>query len=366
MDERDYYLAFSLANNIGPIRLRKLVNYIGSAKSAWLSTKIQLEKAGLGPKTLAELIKFREEFVLSDYLNKLKNAKCDFIAFCDKDYPQGLNQLSNPPIVLFIKGDKSCLKSDKTIGVVGARKMTSYGTSVTESLIADLTAFGFTIVSGMALGVDARAHESCLNSGGKTIAVLGNGVDLPFPRENENLYYKIIDSGGLIVSEYPLGMSPSIGSFPARNRIIAALSLGILITEAAEDSGSLITASNAASLGKKIFAVPGPITSRMSDGSLKLLKEGAVVVSGAQDILKQLQINNEQLTKGEKKINLEKLNLSKDEKAIFKLLENEGMTSDEIAKKLKVPIWKISVVLSGLEMKNVIKNSEGKFCLANI
>ncbi len=361
MDERNYYLGFSLANNIGPIRFRNLLNYFGSASSAWKGTNKELREAGLGPKTIEGFLGFREEFGFGDYLEKLRKTKSDFIASFEKSYPNSLTKLPNPPIVLFVKGDKSCLDNEKNIGVVGARKMTSYGENVTETLISDLVSSGFTIVSGMALGVDATAHTFCLENKGKTIAVLGCGVDCPIPRENEWLYEQILDGGGLTVSECPLGMKPLPGSFPARNRIIAALSLGILVVEAGEDSGSLITAEWAKKLGKPIFAVPGPITSQQSKGAIKLLKEGGNFVQSAKDILDVLNIRETQTTK-ENQIS-KNLKLSKVEKTVFDLLQNESMDVDEISKKLKLKIIKLNIILSDLEMRGILKNQGGRFAI---
>lgn len=351
-----FYLSFALVDGIGPKRFESLLKKLGTAEKAWESSINELKNTGLGPKTIAVLGSFRNTFSAKEYVQKLKKNNIWFVAQNEKEYPNGLKKLPNPPIVLFGRGDKSCLNISKSIGVVGTRKVTSYGREVTESLVADLVSYGFTIISGMALGVDAIAHQSCLESGGKTIAVLGNGVDLPFPRENSNLYTKIIESGGTVISEYPPGVNPTKGSFPARNRIIAALSLGILITEAAEDSGSLITAEWGFSLGKKVFSVPGPINSSMSRGSLKLLKQGAVLVQNTQDILNEFGIQSSRLRSKNKK---DYGGLNKEELRIVRLLEKEPLGQDLLAKKLKIPVRKLSIILSGLEMQGVIKGSSG-------
>lgn len=363
VDEKVFYLGFALANDIGPSRFGKLLNYFGSAKAAWSGSESELRAAGLGPKTLEKFKSFRDEFNYQVYLEKLRKTKTDFIALCDSAYPEGLKKLPNPPTVLFVKGDKSCLENEKTIGVVGARKMTSYGESVTESLVSELVGYGFVIISGMALGVDATAHNSSLKNKGQTIAVLGCGVDCPFPKENERLYEEILDGGGLIVSEYPLGMEPMVGSFPARNRIIAALSLGVLVSEAGEDSGSLITAEWAKRLGKPIFAVPGPITSYQSKGAIKLLKEGGTLVQSAEDILKIINpkskiLNSKQI------LNFNKLKLTREEREVLSLLQSESMDIDEISKKVKFKIMKLNIILSDLEMRGILKNDGGKFILS--
>lgn len=362
--ERDFFLAFAVSDGVGPKRFEVLLKHFGSAQKAWAGPKDEFEKCGVKDKTFEKFDAFRKKFDLEKYLIELSKKNIWFVTQNEKEYPQGLKSLQNPPIVLFGRGDKSCLKLSKTIGVVGARKVTNYGREVTENLVGDLCSAGFTIVSGMALGVDAIAHSACLDNKGKTIAVLGNGVDLPFPRENIRLYQKIIENG-TVVSEYPPGTNPSKGSFPARNRIIAALTRGVLITEAAENSGSLITAEWSIKLNKKVFSVPGPINSSMSRGSLKLLKQGAVLVQGAKDILDEFSISYSQFPNKSKKINSKHNGLSGEELKIVRLLENEPMQQDTLARKLKIPVWQISITLSELEMKGVVMSAGGIISLKN-
>ena len=232
---------------------------------------------------------------------------------------------------------------------------------MTADIVTDLAKNNMVIVSGMAMGVDAAAHTAAINTKGLTIAVLGCGVDCPYPRENESLYEKIIDSNGLIISEYPLGMPANQGTFPARNRIIAGLSLGVLITEAAVDSGSLITAEYAKKQEKPIFAVPGPITSQVSKGSYKLIKEGAIMVSSGKDIISELGIKNKLRNKD---IADKFQNLSKDEMKIISALENESKLIDEISTETKIPVAKLAIILSGMELSGIIKNSSGKWSIA--
>ena len=361
MEEKDFYLAFSVSLGIGPVRFDNLLKHFGSAEKAWGGSAGDFKKCDIGEKIFLKFDLFRKKFDLEKYLSELRERDIWFVAQNEKEYPQGLKKLPNPPIVIFGCGDKSCLNSERKIGVVGTRKVTSYGREVTESLVTDLISFGFTIVSGMALGVDAIAHSSCLENKGKTIAVLGNGVDLPFPRENSGLYTKIIESGGAVVSEYPPGTNPAKGSFPARNRIIAALSDGVLITEAAEDSGSLITAEWGLKLDKKVFAVPGPINSSMSRGGLKLLKQGAVLVQDVQDMLDEFRVQGTGVRMKKEK---DYIGLDKEELRVVRLLENEPLTQDVLAKRLKIPVVKLTIILSGLEMQGIIKGSSGEIKLA--
>ena len=400
------YLSFILAPNIGPKTFEILVKHFGTAELAWKGREYELKKAGLGPKTLHDFLEFREKFSAQDYERKLEDAQVEFIAKCEARYPKCLLKLPNPPIGLFCKGNIELLGSChpghdqdhiglgshlkivdsgqarmtrkeqdsrllfqskrgndtlKTIAVVGTRKTTSYGRQVTEKLVSELVVAGFTIVSGLALGVDAIAHRTAIENNavsagrqGLTIAVLGCGVDCASPGENTNLYNQILEQDGLIISEYPLSEPPKPGTFPARNRLIAALSKATLVTEAAADSGSLITADWAQKLGKKVFAVPGPITSRQSDGTAYLLKRGAKFVTSAQDILEEL--HEFEQTQTIQKKDFSRLNLTSEEQKIIKLLQDEPLSIDEIQKRISIPIFKLSPIISALELRSIIKN----------
>jgi len=361
MSDNLYSLSFSLAPGVGPKGFQNLLKLAGSAQNAWKGSSSDFKKAGVGKVNFAKFDGFRREFDIREYLRKLKRARVEFIPFGDKYYPERLKKIESPPIGLFTKGNQKLLIGPQIIAVVGTRKITSYGREVTENLVGELCSSGFVIVSGMALGVDGIGHKSAIDNRGSTIAVLGCGVDCPYPRENEKLYEEILDSNGLIVSEYPLGMPANQGTFPARNRIIAGISMAVLITEAAEDSGSLITAQHAVEQGKKVFAVPGPITSQMSKGTLKLLKQGAVLVQSGEDILDALELKTQNLKLKTITKNLKLSKLNKQEAKIFEVLENEGRTIDEISKLADVKIGKLSIILSEMELKGLVRSSGGKF-----
>ncbi len=361
MGERDYYLGFSVANGIGPKRFAKLLSDFGFAKNAWNTPAFDI-KTSIGDKISQDFDNFRKEYDFDKYTNQLKKQKISFIALCDKEYPALLKKIPNPPIVLYVKGSKEILCSAQNdnpmIAIVGTRHITSYGRQITEMFAHDLAQEGLIIVSGMALGVDGVAHKATLDAGGKTIAVLGNGVDLPYPYENQKLYEEILDSGGAIVSEFPPGMPPSVGSFPARNRIVAGLSNGVLVTEGASDSGSLITANFGLKFGRKVFAVPGPITSPLSKAPLDLISKGAKLVTSAADILKEFSIktslSEKTSVKGE----------TKEEKIIIKILENEPFTFDEISRLTKINSSQLGSILSMMEIKGFVKIlSNGQFGL---
>lgn len=292
MEERLYWLGFSVFPGIGPVRFKKLLGHFGTAKSAWKSNVEDFKKGGLGEKTAIRFDEFRRNFPVRDYFQKLKNADVNFFTLGDPAYPELLSRIKNPPFVLYVKGDFDFRKTEnqKMIAIVGTRKITSYGSQVTEFVVRDLVYAGCVIVSGLAMGVDSKAHSVTLENNGKTIAVLGSGVDICTPMENIFLYRKILEAKGAIVSEFPLGQEPQKGSFPSRNRIIAGLCAGVVVTEGAADSGALITAEDAFSNNRKVFAVPGPITSDLSKGPNSLLAKGAIPVSSARDILQALEI----------------------------------------------------------------------------
>jgi DNA processing protein len=361
MEERDYYLGFALCSGIGPKKFILLLKTFKTAKKAWKASESELKTSGIGPAFAGKLISFINKFSLDSYQELLKQKQVSFIAGCDKNYPKLLKELDDSPIVLFTKGDFNSVDFEKTIGVVGTRKITNYGREVTKLFATDLALSGFTIVSGLAMGVDAVAGWSAIAAGGKTIAVLGSGIDLCFPPVNKPLYDKIIAGGGVVVSEFPLGVQPNRGTFPSRNRIIAGLSLGVLVTEGAVDSGALITADEAIKIKRPTFAIPGPITSSLSKAPLKLIGKGGKLVTSAEDILREFKIQNLKFEVASQKSKFE--NLTKEELKIVRLLENEGLSFDEIVRRSELNSSETASLISMIEIKGIIKNSEGLFQL---
>jgi DNA processing protein len=346
MSERDYWLGFSTISGIGPAKFKKLLAEFKTAKCAWEAKKF--------------------DFSIKDYLEELKKKDVWFITLQDESYPELLKEIKNPPFVLYGKGNASLLNNKNTIAVVGARRTTQYGREVTKLLTTELILNGFVIVSGLALGVDAVSHMTALeNNGsprgeaGRTIAVLGCGVDCCNPRENQSIYDEILKSGNCIVSEFPLGMKPTQWTFPARNRIIAGLSQAVLVTEGAEDSGSLITAKFALRFGRRVFAVPGPITSSMSKGPYVLIQKGAKLVTSGEDILKELKIINSKSQIPNKSQISKFKTATKDEVIILKFLENEPLHFDELVRRTKFKSSQLSSILSVMEIKGLIKSADG-------
>lgn len=351
--ERDYWLSFSVAPGIGPKSLDLLARNFETLKKAWNASEPELLPI-LKPALTSKFLKFREDFDLEKYKRQLHKQKISFITLMDKEYPGLLKEISAPPSVLYAKGDTSLLNSS-SIAIVGTRRITHYGREITELFAKELASADLTIVSGMAFGVDGVAHKAAIDENGKTIAVLGNGVDLPYPKENEKLYEEILDHGGLIISEYVPGMPPNNGTFPARNRIVAGLSMGVLVTEGAEDSGSLITANFGLEFGRKVFAVPGPITSQLSKAPLDLIEKGANLVMRTEQILKELRINDKGLRIKKEKTKIDGLN--REEKKIMEVLENEALYFDEIVKKTGIASSLLGTTLSLMEIKGLIRNS---------
>jgi DNA processing protein len=362
MDEETqlYYLAFSHFYGIGPIKFNALMKHFKSAKKAYQAEPKDLILL-LGNILGTKFIEFRQKFEPKKKFKELTQKKISILTSEDKNYPNSLRNITDPPICLYVKGNLKQLSFNNEdnyfFAVVGTRKPTAYGQQITKKLTFELSTAGLIIVSGMALGIDTLAHQAALEAEGKTIAVLGCGVDVIYPPTNTKLYQQIINQGGLIISEFPPGQFVLPGLFVARNRIISGLSMGILVVEGAKDSGALITARYAANQGKDVFAPPSPLTSPMGAAPNLLLKQGAKLVTDANDILEEfnLKVVSQQTAKI---VN----GLDKDEKIFFDLLLAEPRLVDELKEKTKQPINNILKILSLLEIKSLIeKNSEGKY-----
>jgi DNA processing protein len=289
------------------------------------------------------------------------------IEVSDKNYPKALKEAlknlisSLGPKRLFYKGDIDLLLDEKNcLAVVGSRHLTRYGRQSTEQIITECAAAGITIVSGFMYGGDEAAHSACVKAGGKTIAVMPCGINLVHPPQQKDLYQKILDTGGLIISEYESNLQPQTWMYVQRDRIVAGLSKAVLVTEAALNSGSLITASYAKKYGRKIFALPGQITSEVSKGTLKLIKEGAEPVAEANDILSFYKVLLAQRSaKREVGVN-QKTSITLEQK-ILDYLKREPMNADDLSRTLAVPVAQLGTTLSLMQLKGIIINESGKF-----
>jgi DNA processing protein len=349
MNERESLIAISSFVPFGPVRIKLLLSFFGSAQAVWKAPVSRLSKLGLGEEKIRQFAKFRREFN-SNYFIRLEKSNIEVKTFKDKDFPQNLKDLSDAPVVLYFKG--AIKQSDiNSIAIVGSRKMTSYGRDVANKFSYELATFGITIVSGLARGIDTVAHKGALSAGGRTIAVLGCGMDLIYPPENTSLAREIAASGALI-SEYPLGVPAIPINFAARNRIISGLAKAVVVIEGAEKSGTLLTASHAANQGKTVLAVPGQITSPLSAAPLFLIKNGAKMAISTSDILEELDLSPTTNCEAFEKI----IPSTKEEETFAKVLENEPLHLDEIARILSLDVAEVSARLTVMELKGLVKN----------
>lgn len=355
--ERKYWLAFSSFVGIGPKRFELLVKYFGSAEKAWRAADKEFLEIGLPSKLASSFINYRQKFSPDDYLKWIDSDGVRVLTIEDEEYPKLLKEIGDAPFVLYVKSSKVQGTSDKLeelfeigIAVVGTRKLTSYGREVTEKLVSDLTANGLTIVSGLARGLDGVAHKTAMETGGRTLAVMGTGINIVYPPEHRDLYEQIAEHGA-VISELPMGYPALRMNFPARNRIISGLSLGVLIPEAAEDSGSLITASFAGEQGREVFVVPGPITSPVSAGTNELLKKGAKLVTSVNDILEELEITIKKKHIEAKKV----LPANPKEKLILDILSSGQLHINTIVVKSGLPINETGSLLTMMEMKGIVR-----------
>ncbi|MDO8571939.1 MAG: DNA-processing protein DprA [bacterium] len=360
--ELPYYIAFSRFGQIGPERIGRLLHYFTSLQVAWNASAGELVKAGIDQKISWELVEGRKTIDPEKELGLLEREGVSAILCNDPEYPQYLSEIYQPPYVLYYRGTWPP-RGLVGFGVVGTRNITPYGRSVTPGIVRDLARAGFVIVSGLALGVDALAHQSALEVGGNTIAVLGTGVDRwsVYPSSNRTLADRIIESGGLVLSEYPIGTEPLKHHFPARNRIISGLSVGVLVIEADEKSGALITARCALEQNRDVFAVPGPIGNPMSRGPHSLLKQGAKLVTGAEDIIESYEFMHTEETNQGSGASCE----NSTQQMIYEHLSHEPLYIDEIALRCQLDTATANSTLLIMEMKGLVKNS-GSMCYIKV
>lgn len=283
-----FWVGFSKVPGIGPARLKTLLNYYGDIKVAWQASASELRATGLDKRSINNLVKARQNLDLEAELTRLDKLATSVLTWDSPDYPELLKSISDPPIVLYVRG--SILPQDEwAVAVVGTRQATAYGQECARILVSGLVENGITVVSGLAYGIDTAAHRAALNSRGRTVAVMGSGVDIIYPDENRKLAGAIIENGAL-VSEYPLGTKPEAGNFPRRNRIISGLSLGVLFVEGGFKSGARITTDYALEQGREVLAVPGSILRKSGSGPNYLIQNGAKLVTSTSDILEELNL----------------------------------------------------------------------------
>lgn len=370
LDEIRYWLALVNIKDVGPATIKRLLYVFKTPKNIFNATFSEIcDIQGIKENQSKNIKEFNEWEKIDREIQKIKKNDIKIITFTSSDYPESLKQIDSPPILLYSKGD---LKEDDkfSVAIVGSRLMTEYGKRVAEKIASELASYGLTIVSGMARGIDTASHKGALKAGGRSIAVLGCGIDRPYPYENTELL-KSLSKSGCVLSEFPLGTPPNKENFPRRNRIISGLSLGVVVVEASRESGSLITVNYALEQNKEVFAVPGNITSKVSQGTNELIKKGAKPVLDVKDILEELHPHLMAFKKYATKslsakgaIPAQAVEMTDDEKKVFAVLGNEPFHIDNIARNLGLPSHKLLGILLNLEIKGIVRQTEGKnFCI---
>jgi DNA processing protein len=349
MDDKRYWIGFTLVKGIGAVRFQRLLESFGDAESAWRAAPPDLAGAGLSAKLIARLVEVREKVDLARVWNQIQSKNIQVLTWVDEAYPQRLKEIEQPPPVLYLRGE--LLPDDNwAVAIVGTRRVTSYGRQVTEEIASFLAAHGITVVSGMARGVDAIAHNAALKAGGRTLAVLGSGVDKIYPPENRALAEQIFSQGG-VLSDYAPGTPPESLNFPPRNRIISGLSMAVVVIEAGETSGALITAEFAAEQGREVFAVPGNIFAPQSKGTNKLIQQGALPLLSASDIMQALNLTRI----GQQKAARKALPADEVEAKLLTTLGEEPMHVDELRNQTGLPVEKVSATLVMMELKGMVR-----------
>jgi DNA processing protein len=367
--ERSYYtLALTKVKGLGSVTGKKLITEIGTAEGVFKQGKKSLMAVvGIGKKLVDGIVSFDRWDEVEREIERAKDLGIRILSIDDNVYPERLKEIYDPPLVLYMRG-KIMTHDESAVAVVGSRHATTYGSLATERIARGLAENGITVVSGMARGIDSLAHRGALDGGGRTIAVLGSGVDVIYPPEHKRLYTEISERGA-VVSEFPPGTSPEAQNFPRRNRIISGLSLGVVIVEASENSGALITARQAMEQNREVFAVPGNITSLRSKGTHRLIQEGAKLVESVEDILKEFVY----LLKNEGTIESKTRNahqnikesLSAEEKKVFDQLKTEPVYIDSIIDETRLPSEQVLGILLQLELKGLVKQIAGKNFVLN-
>lgn len=353
--ETKYFNAINQIPQIGPATFKKLLKFFPSMEEAWKADSLQLNRAGLDKELVEIFLAKRREISPEAEIEKLEKEKIKIVTIRDRDYPQPLKEIYNPPALFYIRGDIKP-KDKFSLAIVGTRRLSPYGKQVAYQITSDLSRAGLTVISGLALGIDSLAHQAALENQSRTIAVLGSGLDNQsvYPAQNRYLAEQIARQGA-VISEYPVGTLPLKMNFPARNRIISGLALGTLVIEAGETSGALITAREALEQNREVFAVPGSIYWKTSWGTNNLIKMGAKMVTSASDILEELNLTLTTEYVKNQKIVAE----TKEEDILLKLLSYEPVHIDQLIKQSKIKAAAVNSTLAMMEMKGKVRNLGG-------
>jgi DNA processing protein len=353
-----YLLALATVSDVGPLRFRSLLGHFRGAREVFEAPQRELaELPQIGPKTAQQIKSFDRWDFVEKQLSWSDEIGAKFLSFDDGFYPANLKNIPDAPPLLYMRGEV-LPQDEKAIAVVGSRTFTNYGRKATEKIVGHLAELGVTIISGLARGIDSCAHRSALQAGGRTIAVFGCGLDRVYPTENGKLALEILSSGAWL-SEFPLGTEPVGVNFPRRNRLISGLSLGVVVVEAGEKSGALLTAGEALEQNREVFAVPGDITKATSRGTNSLIKQGAKLVTGLEDILEELKGLG--IKSRERKAQDERqLSLPPEERKLYDSLGETPLHIDELAETLERKTSEVLATLLGLELKGLVRQLPGK------
>ena len=368
MDPREAFIALNLIEGVGPVRVRQLMEHFGEAPAILRASKSALQQVrGIGEDTAESIAGWEKSTDLAGELKRIAESGCSVLIQSDAEYPELLRQIYDPPIVLYVKGALTA-KDKNSVAMVGSRQTTHYGVETARKLAYQLAYVGVTVVSGGARGIDTSVHQGALAAKGRTIAVLGTGINIVFPPENAELFEHIAASGA-VITQFPFNRPADKQSFPIRNRIVAGMTLGTVVVEANLTSGALITANMAVDCGRQVFAVPGRIDSPRSKGCHELIKKGAKLCEGAEDILGEFEYlfpaSNRPPSPAETGT-LPALTLSDHEQKIYAALDKEERSIDEVIWKCGLPASVVSVALLGLEMKRLVRQLPGKMFVRNL
>jgi DNA processing protein len=353
MDSKAYWVGFNLVKGIGAVRMRALLEHFGNLEVAWQAPADALAAAGLSARIIQNMVEIRSQVDLGLIMEHMERQGFRVITWEDEIYPRRLREIDQPPPVLYLRGSIDP-EDDWAVAVVGTRRVTTYGRQITADFAAFLAGSGITVVSGLARGVDAIAHEAALRAGGRTIAVLGSGVDRIYPPEHRKLADQIMNQGA-ICSDYPPGTAPESTNFPPRNRIISGLSQATVVIEAGETSGALITARFAADQGREVLAVPGPINAAQSKGTNNLIHQGARPLLRMEEILEVLNLEHIQTQQKARKI----LPADETEATLLRVLGSQPVHVDDIQALSGLSIEKVSATLTLLELKGIVRQVGG-------
>jgi DNA processing protein len=369
---REAYIALNMIDGVGPVRVRALLERFGEPQAILSASRGELMRVdGVGEEVARCITSWRESIDLDAELARIEKSGVRVVMRDDAEYPKNLREIYDPPLVLYVKG---ALRENErmAIAIVGSRRTTLYGQEMSRKLAYQLARLGVTVVSGLARGIDTAAHKGALQAKGRTVAVIGCGIDVVYPPENKKLADEIVEKGGAVVTEFPFGVKPDRQNFPMRNRIISGWSLGVVVVEANLKSGALITAAQAAEQGRQVFAVPGRADSILSRGANKLIKDGAKLTEDVEDVLTEFEYllprkpESAEAAEPRNGGTEAALKLSETEAKVMALIGQEEIAIDEIIRGSGLTSAAVSATLLGLEMKRIVRQLPGKLYVRHL